>query len=235
MKHTAFPFSPKLWLDNRSLRTCSPAARAFWIDVLSLCYPSGYLVLENGKPMSDDQIAALVGAPVRLVRGWLKELGEAKIFSVSDDGRLYSSRMVKQAEFRAQAKVAGARGQVRKKEFLSRVVVAQLGKDITAGAAVTAEISASLAPVALAAAPPSKPSSPAKKPLDWWLYPAGWVRQGALQAMSMKAGEAFEDFQIRVAARIPPGRHLDVLTSGQRAAVVEMTPKDTNSKKEKVE
>jgi hypothetical protein len=235
MKHTAFPFSPKLWLDNRSLRTCSPAARAFWIDVLSLCYPSGYLVLENGKPMSDDQIAALVGAPVRLVRGWLKELGEAKIFSVSDDGRLYSSRMVKQAEFRAQAKVAGARGQERKKAVKEKLAYPQ------AQAALNREAPALLNAVAESVvAPPTPtqavaPTAPVKKPLDWWLYPAGWIRQGALQAMSKRVDEAVEDFQIRVAARIPPGRHLDVLTSGQRAAVVEMTPKDPNAKKDKTE
>ena len=73
---------------------------------------------------------------------------------------------------------------------------------------------------------------PAKKALDWWKSKAGWIRKGNEQAMSMKAGEDFEDFQIRVASRIPIGRHLDVLTLGQVRAVEAMTPKDPSAKKD---
>lgn len=247
MSKSTFRFDPDLWLTNRSLRACSPAARGFWVDLLCLCHPSGFLVLPNKKPMSDDQIATLVGASVKLVRGWLKELGESGIFSVSEDGVLFSSKMVKDAAFVAQAKLAGARGQERKKARSSSLAspnriegspanLLDTGKARISTAAASAEGNVSLNQVidevalknSLARSTPAKP----KKALDWWTYPAGWIRQGAQQAMSMGGNEAFEDFQIRLAARIPPGRHLDALTAGQRAAVVAMTPKDPNEKKD---
>lgn len=229
---TSFRFDTELWLQNRQLRACSPAARGFWVDVLCLCHPSGYLVLPNGKAVTDDQLAGLVGSPVKLVRGWLKELGEAGIFAVSEDNLLCSSRMVKEAAFVAQAKEAGARGQARKK--LATRPVPSVAVFLDAGAKLDA------APVPVIERqvydPPSDsvvvPVAPAKKALDWWKSPAGWVRQGAQQALSMNPDEPFEDFQIRLSARIPPGRHLDVLTPGQRAAVIAQTPKDPNEKKD---
>jgi hypothetical protein len=41
----------------------------------------------------------------------------------------------------------------------------------------------------------------------------------------MRADEAYSEFQCRVAARLPPGPHLDVLTPGQRARFEALTPK----------
>src|SRR6266404_2774694 len=110
----SFKFFPALWLGNRSLRTCSAAARGFWIDLLCLVHPEGRLLL-NGQPMSDTDISRLTGEPVKSVRAWLKELGDAGIYSVDDKG-LYSSKMVKESNFSEQAKVSGSRGQKRKKE-----------------------------------------------------------------------------------------------------------------------
>lgn len=231
MAKASFRFIPDLWLRNRALRACSPAARGFWMDILALAYPSGYLVLENGKPMSDDQIAALVGAPVRLVRAWLKELGEAGIFSVSADNRLFSSRMVKEAEFAAQAKTAGARGQELKKAKAKAPAAAAPGAPAAADPGIvkvdrthTTETHGAPA-VAAPETPSPPPAPPAKKTLDWWKSKAGWIRKGNEQAMSMKPDEAFEDFQIRLAARIPIGRHLDVLSLGQVRAVEALVPK----------
>ena len=57
------------------------------------------------------------------------------------------------------------------------------------------------------------------------MTPAGWGRMGAQQAVSLRDGEAYEDFQCRVAARLPPGRHLDALTPGQLKRVEALTPK----------
>jgi len=240
MAKASFRFIPDLWLRNRALRACSPAARGFWMDILALAYPSGYLVLENGKPMSDDQIASLVGSPVRLVRGWLKELGEAAIFSVSDDGKLFSSHMAKEAAFAAQAKIAGARGQELKKAKAAGPAAGAAGEHShTAAAAALTKVDrthttethgAPAAPAAETPPPPLPP--PAKKALDWWKSKAGWIRKGNEQAMSMKAGEEFEEFQIRLSARIGMGRHLDVLSLGQVRAVEALIPKNPADKKD---
>lgn len=68
--------------------------------------------------------------------------------------------------------------------------------------------------------------------MEWWKTPAGWVRMGNQQALSMRDDEVFEDFQIRVAARLPFGRHLDVLSVGQVRAVEAAIPKDPAAKKD---
>lgn len=93
--HKTFKFDPGAWLNNRALRLCSPAARGFWVDVMCLCHPSGYLVAA-GKPMSDKQVAALVGESPARVRGWFAELGAAGVFSVEVD-RLVVPGMVRKA------------------------------------------------------------------------------------------------------------------------------------------
>ena len=309
-----FRFVPGLWLGNRALRACSPAARGFWMDLLCLCYPSGYLTLPTGAPLSDDQISRMVGEPVKLVRTWIKELGDAGIFDISQDGKLCSSRMVKEANFAARAKVAGEKGQQIKKakktpapaagdvkettpglakadsthhtethgaqrakslpaERVAKVrfgimayarnggsenpfqpredeIIAQFAHSETPGQVIEI-LNAMLAENELELCskpgeprvfhwkyhPPSPtsaaaPDAPKKKALEWWKTPAGWVRMGNQQALSMKEDEAFEDFQIRVAARLPFGRHLDVLSVGQVRAVEAAIPKDPAAKKD---
>jgi hypothetical protein len=79
-------------------------------------------------------------------------------------------------------------------------------------------------------APITAPAAmPAKRPLDWWLSPAGWVRKASEQAMSMQPNESLQDFQVRLAVRLPMGRHLDVLTAGQVRAVEAQMPKDVKA------
>lgn len=231
-----FPFVPDLWMRNRALRACSPAARGFWVDLLCLCFPSGYLTLPTGAPLSDEQISRMVGEPVKLVRAWLKELGDAGIFDVSQDNKLCSSRMIKQANFAARAKVAGEKGQRLKKARKAPAPAAEDSGRSTETAGALTKVDSTHhtethgAPPAAAAE--AAPAPKKKKALDWWLTPAGWVRMGNQQALSMKEDEAFEDFQIRVAARLPFGRHLDVLSVGQVRAVEAAIPKDPNAKKD---
>lgn len=110
MKNPTFRFDPKLWLENRSLRTCSPAARGVWLDILCLCHASGGYLTLNGKPIDDNGLVSLLGIPLKTVRSCIAELGQAGIFSVTPDGLLYSSKMVKEAKFSEQAKVHGKVG-----------------------------------------------------------------------------------------------------------------------------
>lgn len=104
--HKTFKFDPGAWLNNRALRLCSPAARGFWVDVMCLCHPSGYLVAAD-KPMSDKQVAALVGESPSRVRGWFAELGEAGMFSVEGD-RLAVPGMVRKQTKAKPSKVKPA-------------------------------------------------------------------------------------------------------------------------------
>jgi len=173
----------------------------------------------------------MVGEPVKLVRTWLKELGDAGIFAISQDNKLCSSRMVKEAGFAARAKVAGEKGQALKKARGAPVVVV-VHQDLPAGAAIVQVDKTHTTETHGAPPAPAAAAAPKGKALEWWKTPAGWVRMGNQQALSMKDDEAFEDFQIRVAARLPFGRHLDVLSVGQVRAVEAAIPKDPNAGKE---
>ena len=227
MSKKGFTFYPEVWLRNTDLRGCSPEARGFWLDVLALCFPSGYLVRKDGSPIDDETLARMLGLPVRLVRKWLQELGAAGIYSVSPDNRLFSSRMVKQAEFVAQARVAGERGQDRKKSKQSVAPRETLPAAPAQGGAPLAEPTG---PTGTGGAPAvAAQTNHQRKSLDWWRTPAGWIRKANEQALSMKPEEAFADFQIRIAARIPSGRHLDSLTPAQMAAVESLRPKEPKS------
>jgi len=219
MKAPTFDFDPALWLDNKALRACSPAARGLWLDLLCLMHPNGgYLVL-NGKPIDDTQLARMVGEPIKVIRACIAELGEAGIFCVDNRG-MFSSRMVKKANFVRQAKASGAVGQQRKKQKSKGpevgLVVSGEKKAVVFAGAGSMEI-----PV-----PPTQkqpPSSP--KVLPWYKSPAGWVRQGQAQSLSMREGEQLQEFQVRLSARIPPGMHLEELTETQKKMVEAMRPK----------
>jgi hypothetical protein len=259
---TAFRLMPDLWLSNPALRSCSAPARALWIDILALCHGGrGYLLLA-GKPVSDDQLARIVGASVDEVFALLAELGEAGIYSVDDDGRLYSSRMVK--EFSDTGRRTASTMAARNRKTPRGAVMMDPSKvarpsDISPGftAAYNASLDADLDaarphpphipsfdrspnnlptgfkidPVEYIppAAEPAKPPVIAaeKRPLPWWATPAGWIRQGGREALSMQPGEDLDQFKVRLSARMPPGPHLDALTPAQRMQVEAVRPKES--------
>ena len=207
MTDRTFPFAIDLWMNNRALRACSPAARGFWVDLLCMCHPTGYL-----PTLTDKQIARAIGETPASVRKWLAELGQAGIFHVSDDDRLYSSRMVKAALSEADRQQTISE---HRRSFSDAPEGGEFGGALSAPAVPRTEPTPS----------PAVPARSAMPSADWWLTPAGWSRMGAQQALTMKPGEAYEDFQCRVAARLPPGRHLDALTRGQLMRVEALTPK----------
>lgn len=202
-----FRFVPDEWFGNRALRACTPAARGFWADLLALMHPTGELVL-NGMPLSDEQIAQLVGSSVRQVRSWINELGTAGIFTIVD-GKLCSTRMQKTYAYEQQAKAAGKRSG-RPKQKTAPVI---------AGIEITSELPPNTAPTLALQMPPVKPAA-------WWLSPAGWARQADKCALSLKPDETIFELQVRVAAKLPPGPHLDVLTPAQLKMVDALIPKD---------
>jgi hypothetical protein len=236
MKKPTFPFDPELWMSDKRLRACSPAARGFWVDLLCLCFPSGVLPV-----LTDVQLSRLIGEPTGKIKAWLKELGEAGIFHISDDEmpRLFSSRMVKHAAFVAAARKSGAKGAARKSGAKGAARKSAHGGVDPSDVKVTIAEVPPPVPVAAPVPSPVVPRKPVARALDWWLTPAGWVRQGGQQGISMASGEAFEDFQVRVAVRVVQpsaagpdnkivmleGPWMDVLSPTQRRMVDAMRPK----------
>ena len=112
MKRPAFQFYPKDWRDEQSLRLCSMAARGLWIDLMCLMHSSdryGHLELA-GKPMTVDQVARLLGEQSKDVRRWMAELISNGVCSVTDDGVMFSRRMVRDEEIRERRAAGGEAG-----------------------------------------------------------------------------------------------------------------------------
>jgi hypothetical protein len=88
------------WKTDDALLGCSFAARGFWMALLCIAHeatPCGH-VLINGKAPSAKELAIRMGnTSAKEVAKLLAELEEAKVFSRTADGTIYSRRMVKDA------------------------------------------------------------------------------------------------------------------------------------------
>lgn len=88
---------PADWRAEPKLRLCSRAARSFWMDILGLMHeaePYGYLIVAGIRPTAA-QLAALLGDSERDVAKWMAELAAVEVFSVAEDGTIYSRRMLR--------------------------------------------------------------------------------------------------------------------------------------------
>jgi hypothetical protein len=112
VKRPAFQFYPADWRKDSALQSCGMAARGLWHEMMCImheCVPYGHLAI-NGQPMSSAQLSRLVGEAERNVTKWLAELKAADVYSVTDDGVIYSRRMVKDEQLRNTRSEAGRLG-----------------------------------------------------------------------------------------------------------------------------
>lgn len=112
MKRPAFQFYPADWRKDMALQSCSVAARGLWVDLLCIaheCEPYGHLTV-NGKPMTAAQIARHTGLTEREAVKLLAELAEAGVSSTTDEGVIYSRRMVRDEDLRNRRAEGGKAG-----------------------------------------------------------------------------------------------------------------------------
>ena len=98
------------WLKDPAVRCMSLGARGLWIDMLCLMYESptrGYLSLMDGKPVTAVQLARMVGGTLKEIESLLSEMRGCGTFSVTDDGVMFSRRMVADEELRELKSKAG--------------------------------------------------------------------------------------------------------------------------------
>jgi hypothetical protein len=108
MKRPAFQFYPGDWRTDPGLRLCSIGARGLWIEMMCLMHegePYGHLTVQ-GRVLEPQSLARLVSESVPAVRRWLAELGENEVFSTTEDGVVFSRRMVRDEAIR-EARAAG--------------------------------------------------------------------------------------------------------------------------------
>ncbi|CAN5533462.1 hypothetical protein BH10PSE16_BH10PSE16_40730 [soil metagenome] len=102
IKRPAFQFYPADWRKDSALQSCSIAAQGLWINILCIahqCEPYGHLTI-NKKPMSGAQIGRLVGLSGKECDKLIVELEDAGVVSRTDEGALFSRRMVRDEALR---------------------------------------------------------------------------------------------------------------------------------------
>lgn len=112
MKRPAFQFYPKDWRNDAALQSCSIGARGLWLECMNLmheCDPYGHLVV-NGAPMGASKIARLCGVTPRDYAKLLGELVDAGVPSFTEDGVMYSRRMVRDEQLRNVRAEGGKEG-----------------------------------------------------------------------------------------------------------------------------
>ena len=88
------------WLSDVNLRRCSPAARGLWMDMLCVAAqhePVGYLCV-NGESLEACDMARIAGVEEALATSLMAELARNGVYSRDRRGRLYSRRMVRDAQ-----------------------------------------------------------------------------------------------------------------------------------------
>ncbi|ADV01276.1 hypothetical protein [Alicycliphilus denitrificans] len=99
------------WHRDLALQSCQLAARGLWHEMNCLMHqgvPYGHLTMPTGKAMTLQQLANLAKISKRACARLLAELEEAGVFSRTEDGTIYSRRMVRDEKAR-NARAAGGK------------------------------------------------------------------------------------------------------------------------------
>lgn len=112
MKRPAFQFYPADWRKDVELQSCSMAAQGLWINAMCLaheCEPYGHLTI-NGKAMTPAQLGRQVGLSAKESEALIEELLDAGVARKTEEGVVYSSRMVRDEDLRNRRADGGKAG-----------------------------------------------------------------------------------------------------------------------------
>lgn len=105
-------FYPADWRADPRLRMCSYAGRGLWADLISYMHegaPYGHLTIDGMAP-DIAGISALTGRPLAETRKAIAELETFQVFSRTDNGVIFSRRMVRDSERAERDKANGRTG-----------------------------------------------------------------------------------------------------------------------------
>jgi hypothetical protein len=112
MKRPSFQFYPSDWLRDTALRSCSTGARGLWMDMICFMHegkPYGHLKVGD-KVILPSNLARMVGDNSDLVADWLLELSQAGVYETTEDGVIFSKRMVRDENLRQIRAAGGFKG-----------------------------------------------------------------------------------------------------------------------------
>lgn len=100
------------WRSEPKLKLVSRAARSLWLDLLGLMHeaePYGHLLIDGASPTVKD-LAAIFGDKEKETSKLLAQLRKANVFSTTDDGVIFSRRMVRDRKRAEQDRDNGKSG-----------------------------------------------------------------------------------------------------------------------------
>jgi len=112
MKRPSFQFYPSDWLRDTALRSCSTGARGLWMDMICFMHegtPYGHLKVGD-KVILPSNLARMVGDSIEVVSDWLIELSQAGVYEKTDEGVIYSKRMIRDENLRIVRAAGGIKG-----------------------------------------------------------------------------------------------------------------------------
>jgi hypothetical protein len=97
---------------DTGLQSCRLVVRGLWREMLDLMHdgePYGHLTA-GGQPIGDETLARMIGEPVKDVRRWVQELEDKNVFDRTDEGVIFSRRMVRDQHIRTVRAESGRLG-----------------------------------------------------------------------------------------------------------------------------
>ncbi len=111
-KHEQFPFEPKWWLNNRSIRVLTDEARAVLLEIMIHMmdgYPYGSLVI-GGVTYDMNILSKILGRSLDLTISITDELVRGDLLSVDETGIIYSDYMTHRYDVHKTRKKIGSMG-----------------------------------------------------------------------------------------------------------------------------
>lgn len=111
-KKPSFQFYPGDWKKDPAVQGCSFAARGLWFEMLIIMFeaqPRGYLTA-TGAPMTEEALARIAGGSVVETKRCLAELKKNTVFSVDDNGLIFSRRLLRDEQISSVRSAAGKMG-----------------------------------------------------------------------------------------------------------------------------
>jgi len=130
-KRPAFQFYPADWKADDALMSCSAAAQGLWIYMLCVMHysdPYGHLVTRGGEAMPSKQLAKLARLTWEQVDELLDELADARVFSMTAQGVIFSRRMVADYEVYLERSSSGRRGGRSSRQATASTIVEAIDK-----------------------------------------------------------------------------------------------------------
>ena len=155
-------------MKDPALRSCSIAARGLWMDMLCLMFESdrrGFLQAPSGTPYSPEQLARMTGCSADEVSRLLAELETSGVFSRTAHGTIFSRRLKRDEEQRADHRARQS------KHYKLKKIKENADEDMTVDMTQTSQASSTSSSTSSSEqktkATPRRSVSSAYSPPDW--------------------------------------------------------------------